>query len=399
MNNYFLIAKITLALVAFAHLLATAPIIIFLATIVFMVTGIAFLKLKHSAMGNSYQIQKQDHRPVDANYNPAKAPYSAELLKIIELLASFNLTPKHKQTIEGLSVITYIFEMPPGIAYQRIKSLEGTIGMHFVEGIQIQKTHASFAVQVAKTLNKRTFIPLEKLIALANEQCKGMSMPLYIGVDVYNNPLVADLADLHHLLIAGSSGGGKSVLLNCLIEGLLRKTKGIQINIIDPKKVEFGKFAHRANVVTEIEPIIELLGEIVAEMNNRYLAMKAINVANIAQYNKHNSNAALTPIVTIIDEFAELTSMKKEATDIIDKIARLGRAAGVHLICATQRPTVSVITGNIKANMSRIALKCQTAVDSQTILGSKGAETLTGKGDLLFKHEDTFVRAQSAYLP
>ena len=233
------------------------------------------------------------------------------------------------------------------------------------------------------------------------------ALPVGIGRDVAGRPVVADLARLPHLLVAGSTGSGKSVALNGLLAALLsRRTPAeMRVLVIDPKRVEFGwmaKVAHLlAPVVVDAEEAVEMLGKLESEMSRRYDLLAGAGVREIGAYN----NGAAHPmprLVLVVDELADL--MMLASSDVersICRLAQLGRAAGVHIVVATQRPSVDVVTGLIKANLpARLAFAVASQIDSRTILDGPGAELLLGRGDFLFQPPDApkAVRGQGAYI-
>jgi S-DNA-T family DNA segregation ATPase FtsK/SpoIIIE len=231
-------------------------------------------------------------------------------------------------------------------------------------------------------------------------------LPVALGRDVAGQPILADLARLPHLLIAGSTGSGKSVAVNALLGAILRTRTPAEARIIvvDPKRVEFTWLAGvphlLAPVVTDIEPAVEILGKAETEMAHRYDLLASAGCRNRVAYNASHK-PALPALIVVIDELADL--MMLAADDVersICRLAQLGRAAGIHLVVATQRPSVDVVTGLIKANLpARQAFAVSSMVDSRTILDSPGAERLLGRGDFLFLPPDAMrpTRGQGAY--
>lgn len=220
-------------------------------------------------------------------------------------------------------------------------------------------------------------------------------IPLVMGLDIQGKPIITDLAKAPHLLIAGATGSGKSVCMSTLILSLLYKFKPdeLELVLIDPKRVEFGMFRQVPHlihsVVTEAKSAVQVLNWVVKEMERRYEVLAEKQVRNIAGYNEKAESEGFKKMpynVVIIDELADLMMTSKgEAEGALARIAQLSRAVGIHTIVATQRPSVNVITGIIKANFpTRIAFQVSSNVDSRTILDSKGAESLLGKGDFLF---------------
>ncbi len=226
-------------------------------------------------------------------------------------------------------------------------------------------------------------------------------LPLIIGHDVIGNDVIIDLTSLPHLLLAGSTGSGKSVALNGMLMSLLcsRTPDQLRLVLIDPKRLEFATYADIPHllfpIVTEPKNVVRILSWLVTEMENRYKIMATHQVRNIDEYHKKMNNENSMPyIVTIIDELADLMmSVGSDIEDLIARIAQMARAAGIHLLVATQRPSVDVITGLIKVNFPcRISCKVASKVDSRTILDTIGADKLLGKGDMLFLDASSQIR-------
>lgn len=227
-------------------------------------------------------------------------------------------------------------------------------------------------------------------------------------MDISGNPIVADLAEMPHLLIAGATGSGKSVCINTIISSILYKAlpSEVKIMMIDPKVVELAVYdgiPHLITpVITDAKKAAAALNWMVAEMERRYQTFAEEGVRDITRYNELNSDKPMAKILVIIDELADLMMISpREIEDSICRLAQMARAAGIHLIVATQRPSVDVITGLIKANIpSRISFAVSSQVDSRTILDMSGAEKLLGKGDMLFYPVGASkpIRIQGAYI-
>ena len=235
---------------------------------------------------------------------------------------------------------------------------------------------------------------------------KGM-LPLVIGRDTIGNDIVIDLVEAPHLLVAGSTGSGKSVALNAMLTSMLCKTHPdeVRLILIDPKRLEFASFADVAHlmfpIVTDVMQAALVLRWAVKTMEERYEQLAAAGVRHVAEYHKKFGVAAMPYLVIIIDELADLMmTAGREVEELIARLAQMARASGIHLIIATQRPSVDVITGLIKVNFpSRIACKVISKVDSRTILDVAGAEKLLGKGDMLFMHhKGGIMRVHGAYV-
>ncbi len=255
-------------------------------------------------------------------------------------------------------------------------------------------------------------VPLPPLLEDPNFQplAERGVLPIALGRDVAGHPILADLARLPHLLIAGATGSGKSVAVNALIGTLLksRSRDDVRVIVVDPKRVEFtwleGVPHLLAPVVTETEAAVEILGKVETEMARRYDLLAEAGCRNRLSFNARpgaSARPSLPALVVVIDELADLMMLASEDVErSICRVAQLGRAAGIHLVVATQRPSVDVITGLIKANLpARLAFAVSSLVDSRTILDTPGAERLLGRGDFLFLAPDAMrpVRGQGAW--
>ena len=234
------------------------------------------------------------------------------------------------------------------------------------------------------------------------------SLPVALGKGTGGENIALDLAKMPHLLIAGATGAGKSVALNAIVSGLLmeRSPAELRMLLIDPKRVELTPYngvPHLLNpVIVEVDEVVSMLKGVINEMMNRYRQMEEIGVRNIEAYNERNSDEPMPFLLVVVDELADL--MMTAAADVeqsLCRLAQLGRATGIHLILATQRPSVDVVTGLIKANFpSRISFGVTSHTDSRTILDVNGAEKLLGKGDMLYLPRDAArpLRAQGVFI-
>lgn len=236
--------------------------------------------------------------------------------------------------------------------------------------------------------------------------CQKYQLPICLGADIKGVPLFADLAKMPHLLIGGTTGSGKSVGLNTFILSLVaaKKPSDVKFVMIDPKKIEFSIYNDKkylmGPVITESNDAVKVLSLLAKEMDNRYEKFAENMVKNLAEYNE-NGDGHLPYIVCVIDEFADLMATDKEVEKDVMRLAQKARAAGIHLLLATQRPSVDVVTGVLKANFpTRLAYKVASRVDSQTIIDMPGAENLIGRGDCLFLASDgALKRLHGAFLP
>ncbi len=231
------------------------------------------------------------------------------------------------------------------------------------------------------------------------------TLPICLGVDIIGTPRFADLAKMPHLLVAGTTGSGKSVGLNTFVLSLIanKKPEELKFVMIDPKRIEFAAYNNQKYllfpVISESADAFVALNDLVAEMETRYTLFEENMVKNIADYNQQNDKI-LPYIVCVIDEFADLMATNKQVTTLVQRLAQKARAAGIHLIMATQRPSVDVVTGVLKANFpTRLAYKVASSADSRTILDTSGAEDLLGRGDALFLSSDgSLLRVHGAYV-
>lgn len=296
-------------------------------------------------------------------------------------------------------LVSYHFNLENALDLPKVKRLlEGISAVLHAEVKQAPSGIAHFALEVSRP-DRATLYFKQALLTKAFDSAPGLAALL--GVDTLNNPLTVNIRDMPHILIGGTTGGGKSILINDMITSLLFKQTPATLKfiMIDPKQVEFsiyGKLPHLLKpVVTDSYRAIDTLGGVCDLMEKRYKIMSAHGVKNAAEM-------GLPSVVVVIDELADLILIgKKPVETVIVRIAQLGRAAGVHLIVATQQPTVNVITGLIKANIPcRIALKTATVSNSMVIMDCKGAEKLTGKGDALLKLPErvTPIRFQAPFI-
>ena len=270
---------------------------------------------------------------------------------------------------------------------------------------------------------KPSIVSMESILNSRKFQEASMELPIALGKTITNEVYMADLTKLPHLLVAGATGQGKSVGLNAIITSLLYKKhpNELKIVLVDPKKVEFSVYGPIADhfmavvdededpIITDVTKVVRTLKSLCTLMDHRYDLLKAAGARNIKEYNKKYLNHQLNPeqghefmpyVVVIIDEFGDLImTAGKEVELPITRIAQLARAIGIHMVIATQRPTTSIITGNIKANFpGRIAFRVGAMVDSRTILDRPGANQLVGRGDMLFLNGAEPVRVQCAFV-
>ncbi len=345
--------------------------------------------------------------------------------QIIETLLNHKIEiTKIKATI-GPTVTLYEIVPAPGVRISKIKNLEDDIALSLSAlGIRIIAPIPGRGTIGIEVPNKnKQMVALRDVLTSSKFTDAKMDLPIALGKTISNEVFVADLAKMPHLLIAGATGQGKSVGINVILMSLLYKKHPSQVKLvlIDPKKVELSLYSRIENhflgylpgedepIVTETNKVIETLNSLCIEMDERYNLLKKAHVRNLREYNQKFVKRRLNPqkghrflpyIVLVIDEFADLImTAGKEVELPIGRLAQLARAIGIHLIIATQRPSVNIITGVIKANFpARIAYKVTSKIDSRTILDGSGAEQLIGRGDMLLSVGGNTVRLQCAFV-
>lgn len=345
--------------------------------------------------------------------------------RIVETLRNYGITISQIKATVGPSVTLYEIVPDAGIRISKIKSLEDDIALSLAAlGIRIIAPIPGKGTIGIEVPNKNpTMVPMKTVIASAKFQEAEMELPIALGKTISNETFVFDLAKMPHLLMAGATGQGKSVGLNAVLTSLLYKKHPAEVKfvLVDPKKVELTLFNKIERhylaklpdsedaIITDNSKVINTLNSLCIEMDNRYSLLKDAMVRNIKEYNEKFKQRKLNPenghqflpyIVLVVDEFADLImTAGKEVETPIARLAQLARAIGIHLIIATQRPSVNVITGMIKANFpARIAFRVTSKIDSRTILDSGGADQLIGRGDLLFSNGNDLLRVQCAFV-
>jgi S-DNA-T family DNA segregation ATPase FtsK/SpoIIIE len=344
---------------------------------------------------------------------------------IVETLRNYKIEIAQIKATVGPSVTLYEIVPEAGIRISKIKSLEDDIALSLSAlGIRIIAPIPGKGTIGIEVPNKNpTMVPMKTVIASAKFQEAEMELPIALGKTISNETFVFDLAKMPHLLMAGATGQGKSVGLNAVLTSLLYKKHPAEVKfvLVDPKKVELTLFNKIERhylaklpdsedaIITDNSKVINTLNSLCIEMDNRYSLLKDAMVRNIKEYNEKFKQRKLNPehghqflpyIVLVVDEFADLImTAGKEVETPIARLAQLARAIGIHLIIATQRPSVNVITGMIKANFpARIAFRVTSKIDSRTILDSGGADQLIGRGDLLFSNGNDLIRVQCAFV-
>lgn len=320
----------------------------------------------------------------------------ATALKLEERLAGYGILGRVDGLTPGPVVTMYEFEPSAGTKLSKIRALVPELSMALEHGVRIIAPlpgTARVGIEVPHAKHEREVVYLRELVDDARWDAFRGTLPLALGKDPSGQPVFADLAAAPHLLVAGATGTGKSSGLNAMLASLLlRRTPAeLRLLLIDPKVVELAGFAHiphlLAPVVTEVREAGRALQWAVGEMERRYQLLAEAGVRNVDAYNARDSASALPSVVIVVDELADLMmadTKEKRVEAAIARLAQKARAAGIHLVLATQRPSVDVITGLIKANLpTRIAYKVAQLVDSKVILDCRGAEQLLGRGDML----------------
>ena len=345
--------------------------------------------------------------------------------KIVETLSNYKIGIASIKATIGPTVTLYEIIPEAGIRISKIKNLEDDIALSLSAlGIRIIAPIPGRGTIGIEVPNKNaTIVSMHSVIASQKFQKSEMELPIALGKTISNETFVVDLAKMPHMLMAGATGQGKSVGLNAVLTSLLYKKHPAEVKfvLVDPKKVELTLFNKIERhylaklpdsedaIITDNTKVINTLNSLCIEMDNRYEMLKNAFCRNIKEYNEKFKARKLNPndghkflpyIVLVVDEFADLImTAGKEVETPIARLAQLARAIGIHLIIATQRPSVNVITGIIKANFpARIAFRVTSKIDSRTILDSSGADQLIGRGDLLYTQGNDMVRIQCAFV-
>lgn len=346
--------------------------------------------------------------------------------RIVEVLDSFGVSIREIKATVGPTITLYEITPAEGVRISKIRNLEDDIALSLAAlGIRIIAPIPGKGTIGIEVPNKKpTIVSMESILNSKKFQESTMELPLAIGKTITNEVFMVDLAKIPHLLVAGATGQGKSVGLNAIITSLLYKKhpNELKIVLIDPKKVEFSVYSPITDhfmasvsdnddepIITDVKKVVKTLNSLCTLMDHRYDMLKIAGARNIKEYNRKfvNHQLNLTKgheympyVVVIIDEYGDLImTAGKEVEAPITRIAQLARAVGIHMVIATQRPTASIITGNIKANFpGRMAFKVSAMIDSRTILDRPGANQLVGRGDLLFLNGNEPVRVQCAFV-
>ena len=354
------------------------------------------------------------------------AEQTANKNRIVDVLRTFGVEIASIKATVGPTITLYEITLAPGVRITKIRSLEDDIALSLSAlGIRIiapMPGRGTVGIEVPNA--KPSIVSMESILNSKKFQESQMELPCAVGKTITNEVFMFDLAKAPHLLVAGATGQGKSVGLNAIITSLLYKKHPAELKIVlvDPKKVEFSIYNPLINhflakvpdedadpIITDVTKVVRTLNSLCKLMDTRYDLLKEVRAKNIKEYNQKFVDRKIPPrgghgympyIVVIIDEFGDLImTAGKEIEMPIARIAQLARAVGIHMIIATQRPTTTIITGNIKANFpARIAFKVSAGIDSKTILDRTGAQQLIGKGDMLYLGGAEPIRIQCAFV-
>ena len=339
------------------------------------------------------------------NIDNAELAKNSEFLE--KILLDFNVEGKIKRISCGPVVTLNEFEPASGIKVSKIVNLADDIARYTSSvSARVATIPGKNTIGIEIPNSRRDKVFLNEIIADERFNKKEIKLPIALGKSISGIPIVGDLGVMPHLLIAGTTGSGKSVCINTIILSLLYKYSPEKCNLIliDPKMLELSAYEDIPHllcpVITEAKKATAALGWTVKEMENRYKLKTSVGVKNIDGYNFKNKKH-MPYIVVIVDEMSDLMLIAgKEIENYIQRLSQMARAAGIHIIMATQRPSVDVITGTIKANFStRISFQVSSKIDSRTILGEQGAEQLLGNGDMLFMSSaNKIVRIHGPYV-
>ena len=345
--------------------------------------------------------------------------------RIVQTLTDFKIGIASIKATIGPTVTLYEIIPEPGVKISKIKNLEDDIALNLAAlGIRIIAPIPGKGTIGIEVPNKqREMVPFRDILATEKFTKSVMELPIILGKSISNEAIIMDLSQMPHVLIAGATGQGKSVGLNVLLASLIYKKHPSQLKLVlvDPKKVELSLYSHLEKhflatlpnteeaIITETKKVVDTLNSLCIEMDQRYDLLKKAGTRNIKEYNQKFIKRKLTPtqghrflpyIVLVIDEFADMMmTAGKEVELPIARLAQLARAIGIHLVLATQRPSVNVITGIIKANFPvRISFRVTSRIDSRTILDTGGAEQLIGQGDMLLSTNSSIIRLQCPFL-
>ncbi len=361
----------------------------------------AVIKTKYKLPDINYLEKNLSKLSSDGNKNRPDAGFMEKIL------LDFGIDGKIKTINNGPVVSLYEFEPAPGVKVSKIINLSEDLARNTSStSTRVSVIPGKNTVGIEIPNEERESVSLREIISYDKFQKKDVRLPIALGKSISGMPIVGDLTSMPHLLIAGTTGSGKSVCINTIIVSLLYKLNPdlCKFILIDPKMLELSTYEGIPHlltpVITDAKKATSALSWTVKEMNSRYKLMSKVGVRNIDGYNAKNK-LKMPYIVVVVDEMSDLMLVAgKEIENYIQKLSQMARAAGIHIIMATQRPSVDVITGTIKANFpTRISFQVSSKIDSRTILGEQGAEQLLGKGDMLFMSSaNRIVRIHGPYV-
>lgn len=326
-------------------------------------------------------------------------------VQLPHILTHFGINGEVGEVIEGPLLVDIQYKLADGSKFSYVENLIKDIARELgVSGIRLSQVPNSNYISFEIPRPDPQTVEFSPITFSAEFLRAAYALPICIGVDMHGNPVMKDLSKMPHLLVAGTTGSGKSVGLNSFILSLITRKKPdeLQFELIDPKRIEFSMYNNqkymRSPVITDMRNASLCLADLVKEMNKRYDVFEKEMVRNIGEY--HKKGGKMPYIVCVIDEFADLIMSDKAVEKWVQMLAQKSRAAGIHLIIATQRPSVDVITGTLKANLpTRLSYKVASSTDSMTILNTAGAEDLLGRGDSLLREENgTLTRILGVYV-
>jgi len=365
-------------------------------------------KLKSSEkVSVKYKLPSLDFLKIPSKKEKSSSQSKIEEETLEKILLDFGVEGKIKKISHGPVVTLYEFEPAPGVKVSKIINLSEDIARNTSsESTRMAIIPGSNTIGIELPKPTRENVYLSEIISDVGFKKKDIKLPIALGKGISGTPITGDLSSMPHLLIAGTTGSGKSVCINTIILSLLYKHSPDECKfiLIDPKMLELSTYEGIPHllcpVITEAKKAASVLGWVVKEMENRYKLMTKVGVRNIDGYNDKNK-VSMPYIVVIVDEMSDLMLVAgKEIENYIQKLSQMARAAGIHIIMATQRPSVDVITGTIKANFpTRISFQVTSKIDSRTILGEQGAEQLLGKGDMLYMTSaNKMIRIHAPYV-
>ncbi len=379
------------------------------------------LELPHYQFPPIELLKEYPNNKIEANEEELKDNQQ----RIITALETYGVQVTSIEAQLGPTVTLYEITLAPGIRISKVQSLNKDIAMSLkAEGVRIiAPIPGKGTVGIEVPNQKKLIVPMHDMVASKKYQTNTMELPIILGKTITNNNFMIDLAKCPHVICAGATGQGKSVALNAVLMSLLYKKhpSELKLVLVDPKTVEFSMYApllkhylakmpgEEEAIITDVTKVVSAMNSLCVEMDARYELLKKAKVRNIIEYNDkfkarrlnpENGHQFLPYIVVIIDEFADLImQVGKDIETPVARLAQKARAIGIHVILATQRPSVNVITGLIKSNFPvRFACKTAQAIDSKTILDQTGAETLIGRGDMLILSNGNLERVQCAFV-